>query len=115
MLFDNHKFTSYMATYRFLRAFAGQGDGPVAAFFEARVKGAYGIVDKHMTGRDWVASDAPTIADPSMMGYLFYPADETGLDLPVAFPALARWRDRVAALPGWKHPHELMPGHPLTR
>jgi glutathione S-transferase len=24
------------------------------------------------------------------------------------------WLDRIKALPGWKHPYELMPGHPMT-
>jgi glutathione S-transferase len=23
------------------------------------------------------------------------------------------WLDRIKALPGWKHPYDLMPGHPL--
>ncbi len=28
-------------------------------------------------------------------------------------PNVVAWRFRIAALPGWKHPHDLMPGHPL--
>jgi glutathione S-transferase len=29
------------------------------------------------------------------------------------FPNIDRWRSAIAALPGWKHPYEMMPGHPL--
>ncbi len=36
LLFDNHKFTSYTATYRFLRAFATAPDPTVVQFFRTR-------------------------------------------------------------------------------
>ncbi len=29
------------------------------------------------------------------------------------FERAALWRDRLAAMPGWAHPYELMPGHPF--
>ena len=28
---------------------------------------------------------------------------------------IAAWLDRIKALPGWKHPYDLMPGHPLPQ
>jgi glutathione S-transferase len=28
---------------------------------------------------------------------------------------IAEWLERMEALPGWKHPYELMPGYPLAR
>jgi glutathione S-transferase len=28
-------------------------------------------------------------------------------------PHIAAWLERMRALPGWVHPYELMPGHPL--
>ena len=30
-----------------------------------------------------------------------------------AYPNIERWRQAIAALPGWKHPYDLMPGHPI--
>ena len=57
--------------------------------------------------------DRPTIADVSLAGYLYYPAEEFGFDIGKDHPAIAAWRERVKALPGWVHPYELMPGHPL--
>jgi hypothetical protein len=38
----------------------------------------------------------------------YYPPEETGFDLETAFPAVHAWRQRLAALPGWKAPYELM-------
>jgi len=55
-----------------------------------------------------------TIADVSMTGYLYYPAEEFGFDIPAEYPAIGAWLARVKTLPGWKHPYELMPGHPLS-
>ena len=44
-----------------------------------------------------------------MAGYVYYPPDETGFDIAADYPALDAWRQRLAALPGWKPPYELMP------
>ncbi|KND20988.1 glutathione S-transferase [Pannonibacter phragmitetus] len=111
VLFDNHKLTSYTATLRFLRQFAKTGETPVTAFFEARAKSAYAILDKHLEGRRFVVADRPTTADLSLCGYLFWP-EEIGIDF-APYSYIARWLDAIRALPGWVHPYELMPGHPL--
>ena len=31
------------------------------------------------------------------------------------WPANDRWLDRIAALPGWAHPYDMMPGNPSDR
>ena len=111
ILFDNHKFTSYFATYRFLRAFAPQVPDPgVLDFFKARFDGAAGIVEKHLAGSTFVAGNAPTIADFSLAGYVFYPVEEHGYDWKATHPHIHAWMDRLRALPGWKDPYALMPG-----
>lgn len=111
MFFDNHKFTSYYATLRFLLAFAKTGETPVTEWLRGRVKGAYGVADRHLAQQPFLVGDRPTIADLSMAGYVFHP-EETGVDW-ADYPALSAWRERIRALPGWVHPYELMPGHPL--
>ncbi len=110
ILFDNHKFTSYFATLRFMVGLQNQGPNPVTAFLRGRATAAFDIVDKHLATRDFVLGDRPTIADLSMAGYMFYP-EETGIDRSV-FPHLSAWTQRIAALPGWKHPYDLMPRLP---
>jgi glutathione S-transferase len=113
ILFDNHKFTSYVATYRFLRAFAKAGDPAVHAFLKGRIDSAFAIVEKHLATRAYILGAEPTIADFSMCGYLFYPPEELGFDIAADYSALAAWLERIKALPGWEHPYKLMPGHPL--
>ena len=57
----------------------------------------------------------PTIADFSMMAYLSYPADETGYDFAISHPAIHAWLGRIATLPGWHSPYDLLPGKRLVR
>ena len=106
ILFDNHKFTSYLATLRFMVGLQKTGETPVTEFLRARVLGAFGLVEKHLSGREFVVAGRPTIADISMVGYLYFP-EETGIDR-MAFPNINAWTARIAALPGWAHPYDLM-------
>jgi len=110
MLFDNHKFTSYYATLRFLFGLQKTGETPVTEFLRARAVGAYGVVEKHLAGRDFLLGDRLTIADFSLAGYVYYD-EPTGIDLS-QFPRIQAWKQRIAAQPGWRHPYELMPGKP---
>jgi len=110
LLFDNHKFTSSFAQHRFQRCFMPQPCDPaVLAYLRARTESAFSIVDRHLSDRRFMLGDRPTIVDFSLLGYLYYPAEETGFDLASAFPAIDDWRRRVAELPGWKPPYEMMP------
>ncbi len=113
ILFDNHKFTSYFATHRFMLSLSGKpADPAVLAFFRGRVDGALGIVERHLAGREFMVGSAPTIADLSLAGYMFYPLEETGYDLAASHPNIHAWRERIAALPGWKPPYAMMPSAP---
>ena len=111
LLFDNHKFTSYFGTYRFLKAFGPSAPDPaVMAFLKGRVDAAYAVVDKHLAERPFLVADAPTIADFSLCGYLFYPVEESGYDARGRFPAIAAWLERLRALPAWGDPYDVLPG-----
>jgi glutathione S-transferase len=117
ILFDNHKFTSFNATHRFLRTFKtpAEPDPAVMAFLKARQEAAFDVVEKHMAGRPFVAHDQPTIADFSMMGYLFFPPQEVGFELAQDYPAIHAWTQRIRALPGWKAPYDLLPSADMPR
>ena len=110
VLFDNHKFTSYYATLRWLVGIQKSGDPAVIEFLRGRVLGAFGIVEKHLAQRKFMLGDEPTIADFSMVGYHYFDEEST-IDR-AAFPNLRAWARRIADLPGWKHPYELMPRAP---
>ena len=110
LLFDNHKLTSYTATYRFMRTFTPNADAAVLAEFRKRAETAWGILDAHLDRRRYVAANRLTIADISLCGYLFWP-EEIGVDWD-RYPHLRDWLARIRDEPGWVHPYALMPGHP---
>ena len=115
MFFDNHKFTSYLATLRFMKSFSPTAPDPaVMKFLAGRVDNAFGIVEKHLSTRDYVVGAQPTIADMSLCGYLYFPAEESGYDIGKSYPAMAKWLERLKALPGWKPPYEMLPGQQIA-
>lgn len=111
LLFDNHKLTANIATYRFLLRFMKTGQTPLTDFLQGRMTNALKVLNRHLEGRDFVVAVRPTIADISLCGYLFWPEefDVSWSD----YPGIEAWLTRIEALPGWVHPYELMPGHPL--
>ena len=115
LFFDNHKFTSYFATYRFMKAFAPSAPDPaVLAWLRPRIDNAFGIVDRHLAGHEFMVGTAPTIADFSLCGYLFYPAEESGIDVAATQPHTAARLQRLRALPAWADAYALLPGERIA-
>ena len=115
ILWDNHKLSSQAGVTRFLMNFVPEDKRPqeVITFTQGRLKSAYQVLDAHLTGRDWIVGRDVTNADLTCCGYLFYPE-------PFGFqredwPHIDAWLTRISALPGWKHPYDLMPGNPSDR
>jgi glutathione S-transferase len=115
LFWDNHKLTSYLATYRYQRAFTPSPDPHVLAYFRKRIDDFLEILDRHLQNRCFVVGDRATVADISMVGYLSYPKEEAGYDLAASHPAVHGWLGRVATLPGWRSPYDLLPGKRLKR
>ncbi|MDF0596110.1 glutathione S-transferase family protein [Psychromarinibacter halotolerans] len=115
VLWDNHKLSSFAGITRFLMNFLPEDKRPAdtIAFLQGRLSGAYGILDKHLEGRDWLVGDSVTNADLTCCGYLYYP-EPFGFDR-AAYPAIDRWLSNIQSLDGWKHPYDLMPGNPSDR
>ena len=93
VLFDNHKLTSYTATYRFMRTFTQNADAAVLAEFRKRAEAAWAILDAHLDGRRYVVANRLTIADISLCGYLFWP-EEIGVVWD-RYPHLRDWLARI--------------------
>lgn len=112
-LWDNHKLTSPIATLRFLLKFVPEDkrQPEVIDFLTKRSASALGVLDRHLFNREWIAADHITTADLSCVGYLYYD-HEFPHDF-ATYPNIDRWRQAISALPGWKHPYDLMPGHPI--
>ncbi|MBS0447743.1 MAG: glutathione S-transferase family protein [Proteobacteria bacterium] len=109
LLFDNHKFTANLASYRWPRTFAKPSPHEaVLAYMRQRTAAALDIVDRHLADCPIIVGDRCTVADLSMAGYVYYPADELGFDLRAEYSRIAAWMDRVAQIPGWRAPYDLL-------
>jgi glutathione S-transferase len=114
IIFDNQKMNGYLGPFRFLRNFAKpRGDQAVMDFLQGRIMNSLAILERRLSGRLFILGERATIADLSLIAYLYYPPEEFGFDIAKQHPAIAAWLDRVRAMPGWVHPYELMPGYPL--
>ncbi len=115
VLWDNHKLSSPAGLTRFLMNFLPVDKRPaeVIAFNQGRLKAAYGTLDNHLEGRDWIVGDGITNADLSCCGYLYYP-EPFGFDR-ADWPNIDAWLTRLSETPGWKAPYDLMPGSPADR
>lgn len=111
ILWDNHKFTNHFATRRFIKAFAPQEPQPqVLDWLKVHIDQNLAVLEQHLAGRDYVVGTKPTIADFSLAAYMYFPTAETGFDLAATNPNITAWAARIAKLPGWKHPYEMLPG-----
>jgi len=115
LFWDNHKLTGYMAPYRFQRAFTPSPDPQVLNFLRRRLDDFLGIVEQHLEHQPFVVGERPTVADLSMVGYLFFPSEESGYDFAASHPSVHAWLGRVASLPGWRAPYDLLPGKQIPR
>ncbi|MCV2882899.1 glutathione S-transferase family protein [Actibacterium sp. XHP0104] len=115
LFWDNHKMSSQCGTTRFLMNFIPPEKRPaeVITFMQGRLRAAFKVLNRALEGQDWLVGDQPTIADLACCGYLYYP-EPFGFDR-ADWPNIDRWLDGIAALPGWKHPYDLMPGNPGDR
>jgi glutathione S-transferase len=111
LFFDNHKFTSYFATYRFMKSFSATApDAAVMGWLRSRIDPNLAIVEKHLAKQKFIVGDAPTIADISMSAYLLYPSEESGYEFARSHPQIAAWLQRMRDLEGYGDPYEVLPG-----
>lgn len=115
LFWDNHKMSAQAGPLRFLMNFMPEEKRPMEAisWLSGRLGGALKTLERHLEGRDWIVGDSPTLADAACCGYLFYTEPFTFERK--ALPNIDRWLDRIADLPGWKHPYDMMPGSPADR
>ena len=92
IIFDNQKLSGSLAPYRYLYSLAKpKGDPAVLAFLKGRADSALGILDKRLAGRPYLLGAEPSIADFSLVGYLYYPPEEFGFDIAAQHKNIAVW------------------------
>jgi len=113
ILWDNHKGSSQFGMTRFINNYLPEKhrNADVIAFSIGRCQAALAVLNNHLADREWMVGDTPTAADFSCSSYLFY--DEPfGMDR-AKYPNIEAWLENIRQLPNWKHPYDLMQGHPL--
>ncbi len=104
---------TYGRLHRYRRAFMPPAQPEVLAYLKARVDDFLTIVEQRVQDRAFIVGDRPTVVDLSMSGYLSFPKQEAGYDLAASHPNIHAWLQRIAALPGWKAPYDLLGGKRL--
>ncbi len=115
LFWDNQKLSGFMASDRFLRTFTENADPAVLKWQRRRVDDFLSILETQVRSQSFVAGGEATIADLSLCAYLSFPSDETGYDFSSTPPSIKAWLGRIAALPGWRAPSDLLPGQRLPR
>ena len=82
-------------------------DPAVAAFHRQGAQAAFGVLNAELAAGGFLEGSGPTIADLCCYGEVAF-AELSGFDLE-RWPAVARWAERIARLPGFKGPFELLP------
>src|SRR5690606_33491978 len=95
LLFDNQQVNGYLGPFRAIRNYAPKPDVAVMEFLKGRFTNTLGIVNKRLEAAPYLLGERPTIADISLAGYLFYPAEEFGFDIGQDYPAIGAWRERI--------------------
>jgi glutathione S-transferase len=108
-IFDNQKVSGFAGPLRFQMNFLANDKRvpEVIAFLKGRLHAALAVLESELAARDWLVGDRLTCADISACGYLFYPEPFTFAR--PEYPAIDAWLTRIAAMPGWAHPYDLMP------
>ena len=104
MFFEQYNHEPNIATLRFWLHFLGEDnltELQLAQLPAKRMAGeeALGVMERHLEGREWFVAEAASLADISLFAYTHL-CEAGGFRLR-RYPAVERWLERVAALPGY--------------
>lgn len=91
---------------RFARVFLLDADPTVLSWLEARLQQDLDRLNEEFSRSAFLTGSEPSVADVACCGYMFF-AEQAGIDI-AAWPHIEGWLDRMRALPGWKHPYDLL-------
>ena len=101
MFFEQYSHEPYIAVLRFWRIYANRtpADEPQWAAKEKGSYAALGVMERELTGKEWLVGDGPTIADIALYAYT-HVAPDGGIDL-AGYPAVNAWLARMPEQPGY--------------
>ena len=101
MFFEQYSHEPYIAVLRFWKRHTDKTPDSEPQW-TAKEQGGYAalaVMERQLSGRDWLLGAAPSIADVSLYAYT-HVADQGGFDL-AAYPAVRAWIERFPALSGY--------------
>jgi glutathione S-transferase len=100
LFFEQYSHEPYIAVARNIISWRRQADLYAERLNESWARGAeaLGLMERRLSGHDWLAGDAPSVADLALFAYT-HRADEGGFEL-ARWPGVEAWVVRVAELPG---------------
>lgn len=100
LFWEQYEHEPAVAVARFIKTYSGRTDWWDARRDELTKRGerALAAMERHLEGREWLATESMTLADIALYAYT-HAADEADLSLEDK-PAIRRWIDRVCAEPG---------------
>lgn len=84
-----------------------EADPAIVAHYREIAEAAFSMLDTQLSDRAFLVGSGPTIADIACYGEVAF-APHAGLDIS-AWRHIGSWQERLAALPGFKPPLELLP------
>jgi len=101
LFFEQYSHEPYIATVRFWVKEAGKAEEKAQEIAERRIRGyaALGVMEKALSTAPFLVGAQATLADVALYAYT-HVAPQGGFSLD-DYPAIRRWLDRVAALPGF--------------
>lgn len=104
MFFEQYNHEPNVATLRFWLLFVGEAnlsDFQKSQIMAKRAGGeaALAVMDEHLAQHDWFVGEGVTLADISLYAYTH--VSEAGGFRLHDYPAICRWLERIAALPGY--------------
>ncbi|MBH0111491.1 glutathione S-transferase family protein [Novosphingobium sp. YJ-S2-02] len=104
MFFEQYNHEPNIATLRFWLLYLGEANLSATQRGQIPVKRAAGeealrVMNEHLAARDWFVGDSVSLAD--LVLYPYTHVCEAGGFRLQDYPAICRWLDRIAALPGY--------------
>lgn len=105
LFWEQYSHETAIAVRRYHKFFLKKSDTEIDPALLVRGNNALGVMEKHLSGRDWFAGGALSVADIALVAYTRV-AHEGGFDLCV-YPSVANWVQRTEAALGIAHAQAL--------
>ena len=101
LFFEQYSHEPYVATVRFWVKHAGKAQEKAQEIVERTARGhaALGVMERALSTTPFLVGEQPTLADLALYAYT-HVAPEGGFSLE-PYPAIRRWLERVATVPGF--------------